>query len=178
VSVTPYIEMLMGHGYPATGRLFERGVRPGLGPDVATSGPSDMFSVMRSTYAAERIRTFATADVNVPFLPTITHRDVLECATIAGARACRLADRVGSITTGKDADIVLLRVDQLNTSPALNPTATVVAVADTSNVDSVFVRGQALKRAGAMLKPDMAFLLERGRASAEYLLASKEVPTV
>ena len=168
----------MGHGYPATGRLFERGVRPGLGSDVATSGPSDMFSIMRSAYVAERIRPFATADVNVPFLPKITHREILECATIGGARACGLADRVGSITTGKDADIVLLRVDHLNTSPVLRSTATVVAFADTSNVDSVFVRGKALKRAGAMLKRDMAFLLEQGRECAEYLLASNEMPTV
>ena len=76
------------------------------------------------------------------FAPTLTHRDVLEFATIEGARACALEDKVGSLDAGKQADIVLLNVNAINTMPMVDPIGTIVVFSDTSNVDSVFVAGQ------------------------------------
>src|SRR5919205_3103801 len=140
-SVAPYVEMLMGHGPPPTGKLLRRGVGPSLSVDVVSSVPGDMFTQMRTALAYDRILQF-TDTPDVAFAPTLTHRDVLDFATIDGARSIGLEDRTGSLTPGKQADIVLLKVNAINTAPVLDPTATIVTYADTANVDSVYVAGR------------------------------------
>ena len=93
-SVAPYVEMLMGHGPPPTGRLLDRGVRPSLSVDVVSSVPGEMFTQMRTALVHERIGAF-TDTPDEAFEPTLTHKDVLEFATIEGARACALDDKSG-----------------------------------------------------------------------------------
>jgi 5-methylthioadenosine/S-adenosylhomocysteine deaminase len=171
VSIAPFVEMVMGHGYPPTGRFLERGVRPSLSVDVTTSGPGDMFSQMRTAFAAERIRAF-TDDEHVPFAPTLTPRDVLEFATIEGARACGLESKIGSLAPGKDADIVLLRTDLLNVAPVWDPVAAVVLHADLSNVDTVLVRGRFRKREGRLVQTDLPSLVARAEGSRERILGA------
>ena len=119
-SVAPYVEMLMGHGPPPTGRLLRRGVRPSLSVDVVSSVPGEMFTQMRTALVYERIGAH-TDTPDDAFAPTLTHRDVLEFATIEGARACALEDKVGSLTPKKQADIVLLNVNAINTAPMVDP---------------------------------------------------------
>ena len=80
---------------------------------------------------------------------------MLEFATIDGARACGLEDRVGSLTPGKQADIVLLKTNAINTAPMVDPVGTIVVFADTSNVDTVFVAGKAVKRGGELVDVDL-----------------------
>jgi cytosine/adenosine deaminase-related metal-dependent hydrolase len=168
-SVAAFVEMLMGHGVPPTGRLLERGVRPSLSVDVVSSVPGDMFTQMRTALVQERILAFTDAP-DEPFAPTLTHRDVLEFATIDGARACALDDKVGTLAPGKQADIVLLRTDQINVMPPIDPVATVVICADTSNVDSVFVAGRAVKRDGELVDADLARVRRLLEDSRDYLL--------
>jgi 5-methylthioadenosine/S-adenosylhomocysteine deaminase len=172
-SVAPYVEMLMGHGPPPTGRLLDRGVRPSLSVDVVSSVPGEMFTQMRTALVAERIGAF-TETPDVAFAPTLTHRDVLEFATIDGARACALDDRTGSLTPGKQADIVLLNVQAINTSPMLDPVATIVTFADTSNVDSVFVAGRAVKRGGKLLDVDLDAVFGKLEHSRNHILSRGE----
>ena len=152
-SVAPYVEMLMGHGPPPTGRLLERGVRPSLSVDVVSSVPGEMFTQMRTALVYERIGAH-TDTPDEAFAPTLSHRDVLEFATIEGARACALENKVGSLTPKKQADIVLLKVNAINTAPMVDPIGTIVVFADTSNVDSVFVAGRAVKRNGQLVDVD------------------------
>ena len=87
-SVAPYVEMLMGHGPPPTGKLLARGVRPSLSVDVVSSVPGEMFTQMRTALAYDRILEF-TDTPDEAFAPTLTHRDVLEFATIDGAARLR-----------------------------------------------------------------------------------------
>jgi cytosine/adenosine deaminase-related metal-dependent hydrolase len=161
----------MGHGYPPTGRFLERGVRPSLSVDVTTSGPGDMFSQMRTAFAAERMRAF-TDDEHIPFAPTLTPRDMLEFATIEGARACGLESKIGSLAPGKDADIVLLRTDLLNVAPVYDPVAAVVLHADLSNVDTVLVRGRFRKREGRLVQTDLPSFVARAERSRERILGA------
>src|SRR5213082_1825737 len=149
-SVAPYVEMLMGHGPPPIGKMLARGVRPSLSIDVVSSVPGEMFTQMRTALAYDRILEF-TDTPDVAFAPTLTHTDVLEFATIDGARSIRLEDKIGSLTPGKQADVVLLNADAINTAPVIDPHGTIVAFADTSNVDTVFVAGEAKKRGGQLL---------------------------
>ena len=82
----------MGHGVPPTGRLVARGMRPSLSIDVVSSVPGDMFTQMRTALVQERILAF-TETPDTAFAPTLTHRDVLEFATIDGARPARSITR-------------------------------------------------------------------------------------
>jgi 5-methylthioadenosine/S-adenosylhomocysteine deaminase len=170
-SVAPYVEMLMGHGVPPTGRLVARGVRPSLSIDVVSSVPGDMFTQMRTALVQERILAF-TDSPDMPFAPTLTHRDVLEFATIDGAKACALDHKVGTITPGKQADIVLIRTDQVNVAPVVDPVATVVIAADTSNVDTVMVAGRIVKLNGHLTRVDLPSLLRRLDGARDHLLSN------
>lgn len=172
VSVAPYVEMLMGHGPPPIARLVERGLAPSLGVDVATSVPGDMFTQMRTALVSGRISSFGD-DVDVPFASALTHVDVLRFATLAGAQACGLGDRVGSLTPGKAADLVLIRADGVNTMPVVDPVATVVVSADTANVDTVIVGGVVRKRAGTLVGVDLPTLRATVERSRDHVLGAR-----
>jgi 5-methylthioadenosine/S-adenosylhomocysteine deaminase len=173
-SVAPYVEMLMGHGPPPTGKLMERGVRPSLSVDVVSSVPGEMFTQMRTALVHERIDAF-TDTPDEAFAPKLTHRDVLEFATIDGARACALEDKVGSLTPGKQADIVLLKTKAINTAPMVDPVGTIVVFADTSNVDSVFVAGRAVKRHGQLVDVDLDNVFKKLDESRNHILSRGEL---
>jgi 5-methylthioadenosine/S-adenosylhomocysteine deaminase len=168
-SVAPFVEMLMGHGYPPTGKLLARGVRPSLSVDVVSSVPGEMFTQMRTALVAERICA-CTPTPDEAFAPTLTHRDVLEFATIDGARACGLGDKTGSLAPGKEADVVLLRTDMVNVAPLIDPAGLVVISADTSNVDTVLVAGKVVKREGQLVAVDLNRGFQLLEESRDYLL--------
>lgn len=67
----------------------------------------------------------------------ITARDVLQYATIEGARANGLDAKVGSLTPGKQADIIMLRTNRMNVTPLNDPATAGVTSMDTGNVDTV-----------------------------------------
>jgi cytosine/adenosine deaminase-related metal-dependent hydrolase len=168
-SIAPYVEMLMGHGPPPIGKLLARGVRSSLSVDVVSSAPGEMFTQMRVALAYDRILEF-TDTPDEAFAPRLTHEDVLQFATIDGARACFLDHKVGSLTPGKQADIVLLKTDAINTAPVIDPKATIVTFADTANVDSVFVAGTALKRNGQLVGVDMKSVVQKLDESRNHIL--------
>jgi cytosine/adenosine deaminase-related metal-dependent hydrolase len=173
-SVAPYVEMLMGHGRPPTGRLLGRGVPVSLSVDVVSSVPGEMFTQMRTALVYERIGAF-TDTPDEAFEPTLSHREVLEFATIGGARAVALEDRVGSLTPGKQADIVLLKTNAINTAPMVDPIGTIVVFADTSNVDSVFVAGQAVKRGGVLVGANLDETFRKLDEARNHILSRGEL---
>ncbi|HLW00149.1 MAG TPA: amidohydrolase family protein [Ktedonobacterales bacterium] len=149
VSLASPVEMMMGHGLPPTQRFLDRGLRPSLSVDVETNVPGDMFTQMRSVISLQHALLFDQKLAGKENLPApLNARDVLEFATIEGARANGLDHKVGSLTPGKEADVILLRADDVNIVPVNDPIGAVVWGMDTSNVDSVFVAGKALKRNG------------------------------
>jgi cytosine/adenosine deaminase-related metal-dependent hydrolase len=172
VSIAPSVEMTMGHGTPPTARALAHGLRPSLSIDVVTTVPGDMFTQMRFLFASARVAeheaAFAAGNTEEPTL--LTSREVLEFATIEGARVCGLEDRTGSLTPGKQADVVVLRCDLSNTFPVIDPVSTVVHQADTRNVDSVLVAGEFLKRDGRLVSGDLRRARDDAAASLDYLL--------
>ncbi|WP_068497748.1 amidohydrolase family protein [Paenibacillus kribbensis] len=178
ISVTPEIEMMMGHGYPATGLFMENGGRPSLGVDVVVSTGGDMFAQMKFALQAERSRInekiLATGEMPVEF--TISARDILEFATIDGARALGLDQKIGTLTPGKAADLIMIRTDDLNMFPVNHPIGAVVQCANTSNVDSVLVAGKAVKRNGKMLHVDIQRLRTLANESRDYIFSQYGVP--
>jgi hypothetical protein len=114
--------MVMGHGTPPTARALAHGLRPSLSIDVVTTVPGDMFTQMRFLFAHDRLlaheAAFAAGSETEPTL--LTSREVLEFATIEGARVCGLEERTGSLTPGKQADVILVRCDDTNTYPVID----------------------------------------------------------
>jgi cytosine/adenosine deaminase-related metal-dependent hydrolase len=163
VCVTPAVEASMpGLGRPATGRLLAHGLRPALGVDVEVGTPGDLFSQMRAALAAERL---------IGGEAELTAEDLLGFATIDGARALGLDERIGSLTPGKQADLILVRTADLALAPASGPAGTLVAAGHPGAVDTVVVAGRVRKREGRLIHPDLDGVVERARRSARRLLA-------
>jgi cytosine/adenosine deaminase-related metal-dependent hydrolase/ribose/xylose/arabinose/galactoside ABC-type transport system permease subunit len=165
VSVAAPVEMMMGHGMPALQKFLDRGLKPSLSVDVETNVPGDMFNQMRSVLALQR--AFAAGGGKAP----ITARDVLAYATIEGARANGLDARVGSLTPGKQADIIMLRTDRMNVTPLGDPAAAVVTSMDTGNVDTVLIGGRVMKRGGQLLHVDWPAVRRRATDSRDFVIA-------
>jgi cytosine/adenosine deaminase-related metal-dependent hydrolase len=153
-------------------KAIEYGLRPSLSIDVVTTVPGDMFTQIRAAFGAERARVNADcwqADIPIPET-MLTARDVLGMATINGAHVAGLEERTGSLTPGKQADVVLLDARALNVAPVIDPVAAVTLCADVSNVDTVIVNGVVQKR-GGVLRGDVARARQLVEASRDHLLA-------
>lgn len=175
-SATP-IEMLMGHGIPAVQRALDFGIRPSLSVDVETEAPGDFFSQMRFTLALQRMLASdraAKGDKSAP--KWLTARDVLEFATIEGARACGLDHKIGTLTPGKEADLILLRTDRFNVMPLNSAVGAAVLNMDSSNVDTVLVAGRIVKRNGRMLGHDTKRVEALVNAARDRVMAKAKYP--
>lgn len=136
VSIAPALEARMGHGGPMVCRTRGFGVLTGLGTDTVTAVAGDMFSLMRATLMSAHL----SEGVHV------TPADVLRMATIEGAAAAGLADRIGSLGVGKHADLVVLRANDINLVGIHDPVATVVTAAHPGNIEKVFVGGAEVRQ--------------------------------
>jgi cytosine/adenosine deaminase-related metal-dependent hydrolase len=163
VSIAAPIEMQMDHGVPPVQEALDHGIRPSLSVDVETEQPGDMFSQMRTVFGLQRMLALERRRNGRGEPALLSVREVVEFATLRGAIANRLDDKTGSLTPGKEADVILLRADLINVLPLNNAYGAVVLGMDTSNVDTVLVAGRARKRSGRLVGVD----LERVRRDAE-----------
>ncbi len=156
VSISPDVELKMGFAPLVTGRALAAGIRPSLSVDDCLSAGGDLFGAMRTALAAER--------------GGVTTRDVLGFATVDGARAC--GRDTGSLTVGRDADLILLDAEDLSVFPVGDPVGTIVAAGHPGLVDSVFVAGKPVKRDGKLLGVDVAALRARLLESRDRIAAA------
>jgi 5-methylthioadenosine/S-adenosylhomocysteine deaminase len=160
ISIAAPIEMAMGHGLPPIQAALDHGIRPSLSSDVDATMAQDPFTIMRAAFTLQRLMLLQRArggEQNLP--PLLTCRDVLEFATIEGARCAGLESKVGTLTPGKEADIVMLTADRLNVWPLNNAPGAVVNVMNPSNVDTVFIAGKVKKWRGNLVDVDAARVL-------------------
>ena len=172
VSLAAPIEMEMGHGIPPIQPALDRGIRPSLSVDVETQMPADFFTQMRAVFTLQRMQALArrrAGEANAPQLLTV--RDVVEFATVAGARANRLDAKIGTLTPGKEADVIMLRMDAINVLPANNAYGAIVLGMDTSNVDTVFIGGTVRKRGGRLVGVDLARVGREAQASRDFIVS-------
>jgi 5-methylthioadenosine/S-adenosylhomocysteine deaminase len=170
VSIAPQVEMQMGHGWPPVAKARSYGLRPSLSIDVVTTVPGDMFTEMRCAFAAERWRSNDSVWKSEDPLPegALTARDMLTMATLDGAHVVGLESKTGSLTPGKQADVVMIDGHAPAVAPVIDPVAAVVLSADTSNVDTVIVGGKVVKRGGRLVA-DWESARKGVQASSEYL---------
>jgi cytosine/adenosine deaminase-related metal-dependent hydrolase len=170
VSTSSATEMMSGHGFPSAQRFLRHGLRPSLSIDNETRVPSDLFLQMRALIIAdhqletERVRREGGRPSLIPV------RDVLEFATIEGARANGLEHRTGTLTIGKRADIIVADLDDITLIPATDPLATFVLRVQPANVTWVVVDGKVKKRDGKLVGIDEARVRRLVAGSHHYLM--------
>lgn len=172
-TVTPEDECAMGHGWPPIAGLLRAGIRPNIGIDTCMAVGGDPFTAMRFALAVPRglaNQPVLEAHGN-PWELDLTARDVLEFATIEGARAIGQEATTGSLVPGKQADIVMIRADHISMTPVIDPIASIVHHASRQTVDHVYVAGTAVKRDGKLLGADMADLSRRASIASEQILS-------
>jgi cytosine/adenosine deaminase-related metal-dependent hydrolase len=169
-SLTPETEMTQGHGFPITGRLRNLGSAPSLGVDLESGVSGEMFSVARLALATQRALDNAHSKETQNQLPstsTIYCKEALEWITIRGAQALKLDHKVGSLSVGKQADLVMIDATQLNMFPVHQAVNSVIMQTSLSNIDSVMVAGEFKKRHGKLLHPKLEegkqMLIESGK---------------
>ena len=153
-TVTAEIELQMGYGDPLTGVLSSKNAPISIGTDVEPAVGSDLFTCMRITLQHERNRGImesVTRSGSRPQLSALTCRDALSWVTTGAAKIAGLDREVGSLTPGKQADIIMLRADDMNMMPAHDLVGCVVMQASPANVDTVMIAGRIVKRNGKLL---------------------------
>jgi cytosine/adenosine deaminase-related metal-dependent hydrolase len=171
VSLSPPIEMTMGHGTPATQEALDNGVRPSLSSDHAVTLTSDMFTNMRATFINQRyfvLQRGRNGEQNLP--PLLTCRDLLEFATIEAARCAGVDSKCGTLTPGKDADIVMLRADRIDVWPLNNAPGAVVNLMTPGHVENVFIAGKAKKWRGNLVGVDLPRVLKTMQEARDGLM--------
>jgi 5-methylthioadenosine/S-adenosylhomocysteine deaminase len=132
-------------------------VKPGFSVDNETSYGTDMFMEMRVAFHIQRALAASRKLNGEGGAPRpVSTRQVLECATVNGAICAGLAHKIGTLTPGKEADIVLIRTDTINLYPSNNAIGSVVAAADSRNVDTVIIAGRVAKLGGDIIGLDWA----------------------
>ena len=173
-SLTPETEMTQGHGFAITGRLRRLGGAPSLGVDLESAISGDLFAVARAALASQRALDNDAArreQGKLPDTSTVTTREALRWVTLEGARMLGQSHRIGSLAPGKQADLVLLRADDLNLWPVHDPVTSVVMQASLANVDSVMIAGAWRKRQGRLAYPHLAERKRELRESGSRILA-------
>jgi cytosine/adenosine deaminase-related metal-dependent hydrolase len=126
----------------------------------------------------------ATFPGPLPYWPTppagipapLTTRDVLRYGTMNGAKALRLDDKVGSLTPGKEADIIILDATRINVAPLNQVPGAVVSLMDRTNVETVIVAGKVRKWKGLLLDVDLPGLRQQLEASRDFVFAKAGIP--
>jgi 5-methylthioadenosine/S-adenosylhomocysteine deaminase len=143
----PLSNMRLASGIMQLGAIHAQGLRVGLGLDGGTNDTSDMFNTMRAAVGLQRAVTR-----NPAVYPTVA--DVLHLATLGGAEVLDMADQIGSLAPGKQADIIILNPQTLNFAPRFDDLSQVVFNAQPGNVEWVFVDGRVLKERGQLVGVD------------------------
>ncbi|TQK42742.1 cytosine/adenosine deaminase-related metal-dependent hydrolase [Streptomyces sp. SLBN-118] len=155
---------------PAVDEALSVGIRPGLSIDVEVALASDMFTQMRALHAIQRMRAVNAAYGTDQQPSRITTYDVLDFATLQGAKTNGLAGVTGSLSPGKKADLLVIQAEDLNNMPLNDPIGTVVLGSDARNISAVIVNGEPRKWCGQVLDVDLPALRSEVHASREYVL--------
>ena len=175
----------MRHGMPPILKMQSLGLEPSLSTDVECTLTADFFTQMRSTMNVQRALVnqmileqgqfeaptqWPTPAPTVP--PLLTTRDVLRYATVNGAKGLRLDHKVGTLTPGKEADIIILDAEAINVAPLNNVPGAVVSLMERSNVETVIVAGKVRKWKGRMLDVNLSRLRRQLEDSRDYLFSA------
>lgn len=172
VSIASPVEMIMGHGIPPIQHALDHGIMPSMSVDVETNIAAEFFTQMRSLFTLQRMIVHQRKRENDgDSSGLMTVQDILKFASIQGARDNGLEEKTGSLTPGKEADLILLRKDMINVMPVNNAYGAVVLMMDTSNVDTVFISGKIKKWKGELTGIDFNRINRLVHESRDYIIS-------
>jgi 5-methylthioadenosine/S-adenosylhomocysteine deaminase len=206
VSIAFPIEMNMRHGMPPILKVQSLGMEPSLSVDVECTMTADFFTQMRSCMNLQRAlvnqmilnqesppnsleldesnnwglppaaasNPWPTPPASLP--APLTTRDVLRYATMNGAKALRLDHKVGSLTPGKEADIIILDATAINVAPLNQVPGAVVSLMDRTNVETVIVAGTVRKWKGRLLDVNVDKLRRDLENSRDDIFSAAGIP--
>ncbi len=162
----PESNMMLASGVAPVAEMRRAGIHVGLGTDgpAGSNNNLDMFEEMAS---AARLQKITRKDPKA-----LGARDVLEMATIGGARALGLSDKIGSLEAGKRADVILVDLAMPKTQPIYSVESAIVYSASGADVVMTIVEGKVLMRDRRVLTVDVPAVLEKAREYRDRILAS------
>ena len=165
VAHCPSSNLKLGSGFAPVFEMLAHGISVSLGADGAPcNNRLDMFTEMRTAALIQKAIHGAEA------LPALR---VLRMATIDGARALGLYEEIGTIEVGKRADLTLLNIEALHTTPHPDPVSTIVYAALMSDVETVIIDGRVVMRAGQLTTMDeRAVIIEASEQSKRWTFVS------
>jgi 5-methylthioadenosine/S-adenosylhomocysteine deaminase len=165
VSHNPESNMKLASGTAPVAGYLAGGVALGLGTDGAASNNDlDMFEAMR---LASFLATHTTRDPRA-----VGAAAALEMATLGGARALGMDDRIGSLEVGKLADLITVRMSQTRQTPMYDPISHLVYTTRGDDVDTTIVHGRVLMRGRVVRTLDAPAVLAEARAAADLVRAA------
>jgi cytosine/adenosine deaminase-related metal-dependent hydrolase len=154
--------MILASGVAPVPRLLREGVTVGLGLDGPASNDSqDMLGTIKTAALLQKVHHLQATALTAP--------QVLHMATLGGARALGLADTIGSLEPGKQADLVLFAERSPSLSNVHDPYQELVYCASVRDVDRVWVAGEPVVAGGRALGVDLPALLPHARELAVKL---------
>jgi len=177
ISCTPDTELQMGMGAPVTVAAREYGITPTFGADIVSNNSGEMFTALRLGLQVAREEINRVHDGEFYDGVPIRCEEALAWGTIGGAAALGLDREVGSLSPGKQADLVLLNTDCISLAgwDRANPAATIIQQASIGNVDTVLISGRVVKRNGQLIADERhaCGLLEAAAERIAARVASK-----
>jgi cytosine/adenosine deaminase-related metal-dependent hydrolase len=173
VSISVETELNMGMGRPAFAACERHGIAPTLSCDIISFNSGDLFAQLRQglgfkRWADTEATNLAGAD---PDRVSTTALEALRWSTVNAADAIGLGDRIGSLTPGKQADLIMVGGPGTSQHPVLDAAGTLIFQTSARDVRTVLVAGRAVKRDGVMTGVDLPALLNRAETSAEDVMA-------
>ncbi|GGN20881.1 MULTISPECIES: amidohydrolase family protein [Marinomonas] len=152
------------------------GISPGLSVDNETSYSTDMFMEMRVAFYLQRVMGMhqqkCCGSDHDHMQTTLPAAQLLKSATLDGAHCAGLQDKIGSLTPGKQADLILINANDINLYPSGNAFGTVVHATERSNIDTVMIAGRIVKQKGQVLGVDSQRLRAAIDESRAHLFAA------
>lgn len=158
----PSSNLKLGSGIAPLKRMLEEGISVSLGADgAACNNRLDMFTEMRTAALLQKA-------LHGP--EVLSAKQALRMATIDGARALGLGNQIGSIEVGKRADVIVVRVDSLHSTPHPTDLASAITYsAQASDVDTVVIDGRLMMWEGKLLTIDEPGVVKEANCEAELL---------
>jgi 5-methylthioadenosine/S-adenosylhomocysteine deaminase len=167
VAHCPSSNLKLASGFARVVEMLESGISVSLGADgAACNNRLDMFTEMRTAALIQK------ALLGSQVLPALT---ALRMATIRGAHALGLSDEIGSIEIGKRADLQILNLNRIHTTPHPDLISTIVYAAETTDVETVLIDGKLIMRERELMTLDEEEVISEAndRAHDLYLAAAQ-----
>ncbi len=169
ISNNPESNMKLASGTAPVVGYRTAGVHVGLGTDGAASNNDlDMFEAMRQAAFQQKLVNMDPRVISAP--------EALELATIGGARVLGQQARIGSIETGKRADIIVVSMDRARQAPLFDPVSQIVYVTRGDDVDTTIVNGKVLMRDRKVLTLNESRVLSQARQAADLVRKAVGTP--